>query len=89
MDRRTFIGGVVALPFAFLFKKAKAEELIEKNDCVEWLKSNQSHCSDIPTFEYADGTKNVEYSNSIEWWIKDGKKYIVATTITPPNLPKK
>jgi len=85
MDRRTFIGGVVALPFAFLFKKAKAEEIVEQSIHLEKTESvevkEKSNCVEdkygTKRWQNQNGERHrldgpaVEWTDGSEWFQND------------------
>ena len=82
MDRRTFVSGVISLPFAFLFKKTEASTIIKENTCVEEPKVEESVC-----VKDKYGTKRwyqngelhrldgpaVEWANGGKRWYQNGK----------------
>ena len=87
MNRRAFIGGIAAIPFAFLFKKAEAKEIIETNNCVEKPKTVEIKEESICRID-ANGDKRwynkndklhrldgpaVEFANGTKWWCQNGK----------------
>ena len=65
MDRRTFISGVAAIPFVFLNKKTKAEEVVEQSVCVEEPKVEEAKEESV-FIKDSYGTKR---------WFKDGKRH--------------